>query len=147
MSEQDKKNGSAEEVLAAGPAGSHESPDPDDAWKRRFDEAGDKAAASGNGGCACSDLPNPEKEGQIPLPKVDFSTFLLSLASSALVHLGEVPNPESGKNEANLQLAKHTIDIVCMLQDKINNGLDAEEARLLEGILYELRMKYVLKVS
>ncbi|MDR2892111.1 MAG: DUF1844 domain-containing protein [Deltaproteobacteria bacterium] len=83
----------------------------------------------------------------MPLPKVDFSTFLLSLASSALVHLGEVPNPETGKADVNPQLAKHTIDIINMLQDKIQNGLNAEEARLIEGVLYELRMKYVLKAS
>jgi hypothetical protein len=83
--------------------------------------------------------------GEIPLPKVDFSTFLLSLASSALVQLGEVVSPENGKKEENLPLAKHTIDVLCMLQDKIANGLTPEETRLLEGILYELRLKYVIK--
>lgn len=88
-----------------------------------------------------------EERSDITLPKVDFSTFLLSLASSALVQLGEVPDPSSGKSELNLELAKHTIDIVCMLQNKIKNGLDAEETRLLEGILYELRMKYVIKAK
>jgi hypothetical protein len=82
---------------------------------------------------------------EIPLPKVDFSTFLLSMASSALVQLGEVPSPENGKKEENLPLAKHTIDMLCMLQDKIANGLTQEETRLLEGILYELRLKYVIK--
>lgn len=80
------------------------------------------------------------------LPQVNFSTFILSLASSALVQLGEVPNPENGKNEENPVLAKHTIDIIEMLQDKIKNGLAPEEEKLLEGILYELRMKYVIKV-
>jgi hypothetical protein len=80
-----------------------------------------------------------------PLPKVDFSTFLLSMASSALVQLGEVPSPDSGNKEENLQMAKHSIDIICMLQEKIKNGLTPEETRLLEGILYELRLKYVIK--
>ena len=84
---------------------------------------------------------------ELKLPKVDFSTFLLSLASSALVHLGEVPNPETGKSNLDLHLAKHTIDVVSMLQDKIKNGLTGEEERLLEGILYELRMKYVIKAK
>jgi hypothetical protein len=92
---------------------------------------------------------NPEEaarnKAEIPLPKVDFSTFLLSMASSALVQLGEVPSPESGTKEENLPLAKHTIDVICMLQDKIANGLTQEETRLLEGILYELRLKYVIK--
>ncbi|MDR2826394.1 MAG: DUF1844 domain-containing protein [Deltaproteobacteria bacterium] len=81
----------------------------------------------------------------IPLPKVDFSTFLLSMASSALVQLGEVPSPDSGNKEENLQMAKHSIDIICMLQEKIKTGLTPEETRLLDGILYELRLKYVIK--
>ncbi|WP_245168263.1 DUF1844 domain-containing protein [Desulfobaculum xiamenense] len=82
--------------------------------------------------------------GNIPLPQVTFSTFVMSLASSALVHLGEVPEPESGRTAENLALAKHTIDILSMLEEKTTGGLDAEEARLLSGLLYELRMKYVL---
>lgn len=79
-----------------------------------------------------------------PLLEVTFSTFVLSLASSALVQLGEVPNPESGKTEVNPELARHTIDILCMLEDKTKNGLDPQETKLINGILYELRMKYVV---
>ena len=79
------------------------------------------------------------------MPAPTFSTFVLSLASSALVNLGEVPDPSTGKQEINLVLAKHTIDIIHMLQEKIQKGLDAEESRLLEGVLYELRMKFVIK--
>jgi hypothetical protein len=88
---------------------------------------------------------SPQNRTEIPLPQVDFSTFLLSLASSALVQLGEVPSPEDGKKAENLLLAKHSIDIICMLQDKTTHGLSPEETRLLEGILYELRLKYVIK--
>ena len=79
------------------------------------------------------------------MPDVSFSTFVLSLASSALMCLGEVPDPESGDTKENLSLARHTIDILSMLDDKIKNGLTADESRLLEGLLYEVRMKYVLK--
>lgn len=79
------------------------------------------------------------------LPQVTFSTFILSLSSSALVHLGEVPEPETGEVKPNLPLAKHTIDILAMLKCKTKNCLDEDEKRLLEGILYELRMKYVMK--
>lgn len=79
------------------------------------------------------------------MPNVTFSTFVLSLASSALMCLGEVPEPESGATSENIPLARHTIDVLCMLDEKIKNGLDADEARLLEGILYELRMKFVMK--
>lgn len=87
------------------------------------------------------------ERGNFQLPKVDFSTFILSLASSALVQLGEVPNPESGESEQNLPVAKHTIDILAMLQEKTGPCLTPEESRLLDGVLYELRMKYVIKAG
>ena len=79
------------------------------------------------------------------LPQVTFSTFVLSIASTALVHLGEVPEPESGEMKEDLLAAKHNIDMLAMLEEKTANNLDAEEERLLEGVLYELRMKYVIK--
>lgn len=80
-----------------------------------------------------------------PLPEVTFATFIMSLASSALVQLGEVPEPESGRVMENLPVAKHTIDILTMLHDKTGNCLTPDEKRLMEGLLYELRMKYVMK--
>jgi hypothetical protein len=61
------------------------------------------------------------------------------------VQLGEVPDPESGRTVENLDMAKHTIDILAMLKDKTAKCLDAEEARLLADILYELRVKYCAK--
>jgi len=79
------------------------------------------------------------------MPQVTFSTFILSLASTALVQLGEVPNPETGQLEQNFALGKHTIDVLDMLRSKTQACLDNEEKRLLDGLLYELRMKYVLK--
>ena len=79
------------------------------------------------------------------LPAPTFTTFVMSLASSALVQLGEVPEPETGKVQQNLVVAKHTIDIISMLQEKIDKGLDADERRLLDGLLYELRLQYVMK--
>lgn len=83
--------------------------------------------------------------GQHVYPQVTFTTFVLSLSSSSMVHLGEVPDPESGATQQNLPLAKHTIDILAMLKEKTANCLDAEETRLLDGVLYELRMIYVMK--
>lgn len=80
-----------------------------------------------------------------PLPEVTFSTFVMSLASSALVHLGEVPNPETGKTERNDDLARHTIDVLSMLDDKIRHGMAPDEERLLRDVLYELRMKFVAR--
>lgn len=84
---------------------------------------------------------------EFQLPKVDFATFILSLASSALVQLGEVPDPDTGKSAQNLPVAKHTIDIIAMLKDKTGPCMLPEESRLIEGVLYELRMKYVIKAG
>lgn len=94
-----------------------------------------------SGGCGCQTYADPV------FPKVTFSTFILSMASSALVHLGETPEPETGKTVLNLPLAKHTVDILSMLKEKTAACLAPEEARLLDGLLYELRMKYVMKTK
>ncbi len=84
-------------------------------------------------------------EAEGAMPRVTFSTFILSLASTALVQLGEVPEPTSGRLEPNLEMGRHTIDVLDMLREKTAGCLDEEEKRLLDGMLYELRMKYVIK--
>ena len=81
------------------------------------------------------------------LPLLDFGTFVLSMSSSALVHLGEVPEPESGQYLENILAAKQTIDILCMLESKTKGNLNEQEARVLKDMLFELRMKYVQKVK
>ena len=81
------------------------------------------------------------------LPQLDIGTFVLSMSSSALVHLGEVPEPESGQIMENVLAAKQTIDILCMLQSKTKGNLTDQEARLLRDMLFELRMKYVQKAK
>lgn len=88
--------------------------------------------------------PKTESSG---MPEVNFSTFILSIGSSALVQLGEVPDPESGKMMENLLAAKHSIDILSMLQEKTKSNLDNNEQQLLDTLLYDLRMKYVLKTK
>lgn len=79
------------------------------------------------------------------LPPVDFATFCLSLGTSALYHLGVIGDPETGKPVAqpNRDAARHTIDTLEMLRDKTEGNLDEEETKLLNGLLYELRMRYV----
>lgn len=79
------------------------------------------------------------------LPKVDMNTFLLSLSSSAMVHLGEVPEPETGNTNTDLNMARHTIDILGLLEEKTKGNLDTDEENLLKNILFELRVKYVQK--
>lgn len=82
-------------------------------------------------------------EQPLPLPEVNFSTFVYSLSTSALVHLGEIPEPISEKMDKNLPLAKQTIDILGILQEKTQGNLTQEEENLLNGFLYDLRMRYV----
>ena len=91
------------------------------------------------GGFTVSD-PEPDPEG---LPRIDFTTFVLSLATSGMVHMGLAELPESEKVEANLALARQTIDTLEMLQAKTQGNLEKEEAQLLQSILYELRMGFV----
>jgi len=77
------------------------------------------------------------------LPAIDFPTFVLSLSSSALLHLGLAQNPMTGKTERNLPLAKQTIDILGMLREKTKGNLSSEESDLLENLVADLRIKYV----
>jgi hypothetical protein len=80
------------------------------------------------------------------LPPVDFHTFVLSLGSSALIHLGDLERAgkdEPGKSEKDLPLAKNSIDILSMLQEKTRGNLTNDEAQLLESLLYDLRLRYV----
>jgi hypothetical protein len=77
------------------------------------------------------------------LPGIDFSTLVLSLATSAMVHLGLVPESEGGSTEKNLPLAQQTIDTLELLQDKTRGNLSDDETKLLQSVLYELRMSYV----
>jgi hypothetical protein len=77
------------------------------------------------------------------MPPMDFATFVLSLATSAQMHMGLLQNPATGKQERNLDMAKQTIDLIGMLQDKTKGNLSDQESKLIEQVLYELRMVYV----
>jgi len=77
--------------------------------------------------------------------EIDFSTFVMSLASSAFYHLGDVPDPTTGQTEKNLPAVRQTIDILMMLQSKTRNNLSDQEDKLLGQLVYELQMKYVDK--
>lgn len=75
--------------------------------------------------------------------ELGFSTFILSLSTSALVHLAELPDPISNEKKVNLPLAKQTIAIIEMLQKKTKGNLTEEEGQLMEDLLYDLRLKYI----
>jgi hypothetical protein len=86
-------------------------------------------------------------EEQAPLPEVNFSTFVFSLSSSAIFHFGEIPDPTTGKKETNLPMAKQTIDILGMLEEKTKGNLTDDESEFLKNVLYDLRMRYVRETA
>jgi hypothetical protein len=81
--------------------------------------------------------------GDEKLPGIDFSTFVLSLSHSALVHLGDATLPDGRNSERNLPLARQTIDLLAILQEKTKNNLTGEEERLLDQSLMDLRLRFV----
>ena len=75
---------------------------------------------------------------------VSFAQFLLSLGTTAAIHFGDLPDPVSGeKGETNLLAASQMIELLGMLQEKTRGNLEPEEAKLLEDLLYDLRMRFV----
>ncbi len=88
-----------------------------------------------------------EEIEQPPLPEMNFSTFIFSLNTSALLHLGEVPDPATGKQQEDLTMAKQTIDLIAMLEEKTRGNLTTDEENLLKHILYDVRLRYVQKTK
>jgi hypothetical protein len=88
-----------------------------------------------------------QRESAESLPEFDFSTFVISLSTQALMHLGEIADPLSGNVNKDIGAAKQMIDIVGMLRDKTKGNLNSGEETLIEGILFDLRMKYVEAVK
>ena len=96
-----------------------------------------------------SGKPSQQEEGPRPsggpMPEVSFSTFVFSLSSSALVHLGEIPEPSTQQMHQDLMLAKQIIDTLGMLEEKTRSNLDPDEERFFKTVLYDLRLRYVQK--
>lgn len=128
-----------------------------DRRKVSLEDAGPEEAADAGSGGAVKEETGQAKEETAeqtrgreeqtyrPLPQVSLSTFVFSLSSSALVHLGEIPDPEAERVEVDLPMAKQIIDTLGMLQEKTRGNLDAQEDKLLKTVLYDLRLRYVQK--
>jgi hypothetical protein len=85
-----------------------------------------------------------EPEPPVGLPPVDFPSFLISLGTSALYHLGLVPDPTTGEPGAkNIEMARHTIDTIVLLEQKTQGNLSDDEVALFQNLLTELRMRFV----
>ncbi len=81
------------------------------------------------------------------LPEIGFSAFVISLSTQALMHLGEIANPLSGKVETDVPVARQLIDIIAVLREKTRGNLDLGEAKLMDDVLFDLRMRYVEAVK
>ena len=111
-----------------------ETPPADDKKEAETTAAGEEPAAE-------------EQEPPLQFPEINFATFVASLNFSALSHLGAIEDPSSGTKNKNLPMAKQTIDILNMLQEKTSGNLSAEEENMLKNILYDLRIMYVKEKS
>ena len=92
--------------------------------------------------CEPDQTSNTDTEDTEPDFPIDFNTFILSLSSSAAFHLGLTPRPDQTNCCTNLPMARQTIDILHLLQEKTKNNLTGEEERLLEDIIDSLQQKY-----
>jgi len=120
--------------------------------RRRFADGEAHAEETADAATEAGTVPPPEAapacgaEGTAaPMPEepVSFSTFILGLSTQALLHLGDIESPVSGRVERDLGAARHVIDILGILEAKTKNNLEQAEAQLLEAVLYDLRMRYV----
>ena len=116
--------------------------------KRIFDESGEarqteEKIADEKVTTEEKQIPKREAEEEKHLPEINFSSFVLSLSTSALYQFGDFPDPISKKTEKNLSAAKQTIDILGMLKEKTEGNLNDKEKELLDGMLFELRVRYV----
>ena len=77
-------------------------------------------------------------------PGISFAGFVISLATTAAVHFGDMPDPNTGERmEPDLVAAHQMIDLIALLQDKTKGNLTPDESKLVDDLLYELRMRFV----
>jgi hypothetical protein len=115
--------------------------------RRSFDEEGDLKEEQPVEDAKPEDSPKAEKAKDEPrsqpLPEVNFNSLIFSLSSSALLHIGEITDPQTGEMKKDLPMAKHSIDIIAMLQEKTKGNLNDEEQQFIDSILTDLRLRYV----
>ncbi len=119
---------------------------------RRFhqlseEEKAEARAAGSSQEKAFQEAAQKAEAGAPPSPEITFSSLIFSLSSTAFMHLGAIPDPNTGKTEKNLALAKQTIDLLGVLREKTRNNLDSEEENLFDHLLYDLRMAYIKEVG
>ena len=87
--------------------------------------------------------PENDMKQEVPLPEINFINLIFSLSTQALIQLGEIQDPVAQQLAKNLPLAKQTIDLIGMLKEKTKGNLTSDEEKVVENLLYDLRMRYV----
>jgi hypothetical protein len=114
--------------------------------RRSFDKEGElkEEKGAGDDGSPKTKEEKREQDSQrIPLPEVNFNSLIFSLSSSALLNMGDIAEPQTGERKKDLPMAKYSIDIISMLQEKTKGNLTEEEHKFLDNILADLRLRYV----
>jgi hypothetical protein len=114
--------------------------------KRSFDEKGElkeKESEQEPKKAEQKEQASKKEPERSPLPEVNFTSLIFSLSSTALFHLGEIPDPQTGKKEKDLPLAKHAIDTIAVLKEKTKGNLTEEEQKFVENVLTDVRWRYV----
>jgi len=93
--------------------------------------------------CGCGEGKVPTKEGNCVMPEVTFPAFVMSLNTSALYHLGEIADPVTGKKIVDLDIARHAIDTLALMQEKTKGNLTSDEEEMLKNILYDIKLRFV----
>jgi hypothetical protein len=91
--------------------------------------------------------PESDRQQEVPLPEINFTNLILSLSTQAVIQMGEIQDPVTGQVTKNLPLAKQTIDLIGMLKEKTQGNLTSDEEKIVENLLYDLRMRYVKATS
>lgn len=125
----------------------------DEDWKSQVErereelkaqEAAEEAAEKGESEPSSETAPQPDDAGDMPpLPEASFPFLVTSLASQAVMSLGQMPGPDGQPVPVNLNHAKHFIDTIGVLEEKTKGNLDEEEGKFLQETLHQIRMMYV----
>ena len=117
----------------------------DEEWKKKAREEKSKTAGAETGA--------PPGEGESAgrprgaPPKPDFALFVTGLATQAMMHMGAIENPATGKREVDLEAVKYMIDLLELIEEKTKGNLTEEESQVLGTMLYDLRVRYVAAVG
>lgn len=100
-------------------------------------QAAEKAKPAAAAGAAGKEAP------QGGMPPANFETLISTMATQALFAMGAIPDPRTGQPQMHLELARHHIDMLSVIEDKTKNNLSEEESSMITGTLYELRSRYI----